>query len=617
MQAEYSKGLTWRSFIALLFAVILLEPAVIYYYFVSGETMPLSVWIIVLLWVEIASLFGVGMTQQEIFIMMTFEWVGLWSSTWFFVDLLKRFYFANSEIARLLEVTGVVPDFFAPVGVDALRIGYVRTFLDRAWILPVALLVLVTALEVVANISLGLFAYNLYGVVYKLEFPWASAQATIIETISEKKPREIRIFLLSFLAGLIYNFLSMFLPFTLGVEINSRVPVDLTPLTDMVFPGALAVFPLDLSQYILGFILPLEVTVIQLMGMIAFYMIGNHVITAYNMWPLEAKWKPGYNWLWIYQKSQIYFWLSAAIGLGMASAIAPMIFRYKKLQDAFKIMFKASRKGEVKGSIYLLLYLLSSLLSVLLVYVFVPDFPLWILLLLVVGWSFIVTMLQTYAAGVTIGFNVPYLKETVIYFSGYRRPLIWFAPMKIYTGGSMVAQHLKMAEILKCRTIDYIKAYILVVALGLLMSFIYVSLFWTAAPIPSSAYPYTVTGWPVEAVEFWRFQKWLWTGYMFRKDIILGSFIGGALIYTFTDFIVGKPHILIMTVAGILQPPTFTVAQFVGSLIGNKFIARHVGEHWSKVSAYMVMGFLIGDNSLRLLLMIIKLAGRSIWLLPY
>ena len=102
---EYSKGLTWRSIIALLFAVIMLEPAVIYYYLVSGETMPLSVWIMILLWVEVSSIFGAQITKQEVFIMMTFEWVGLWSSTWLFLDLLKRFYFANSEIAKIFNET--------------------------------------------------------------------------------------------------------------------------------------------------------------------------------------------------------------------------------------------------------------------------------------------------------------------------------------------------------------------------------------------------------------------------------------------------------------------------------------------------------------------------------
>jgi len=612
---EYEKGLTWRSIIALFFAVLLLEPAIIYYYLVMGEIMPLSVWIILLLWVELSGIFGLRLRKQEIFIIMTFEWIGLWTSTWFAVDLIKRLYFANSEIAIMLGVSKLVPPFYAPVGSDALRVIQLRTFLDPAWATPLLVLAFSVILSAVANLSLGLFAYNLYGVTYKLEFPWASSQATVIDVIAEKRSAELRIFLLAIVAGLLYCFLVDIIPYMLGVILPTRQPVDLTPIADSVFPGALLLIPTDLSQYVLGLILPVEVTLAQLVGMAAAYIVGNHIITLKDLWPLEAKWRPGFSWLWIYQKSQIYFWLSVAIGLGIASAVAPMIFRYKNLLKAFKLMKGVS--GGAKGSFYLLMYLIASTASVIMVYIFVPGFPLWILLLLVVAWSFIVTMLQTYAAGVTIGFDVPYLKEIVIYFSGYRDPKAFFAPIQVYTGGSTVAQHLKMAEILKCRLSDYIKAYFLVITLGFIMSFFYVSLLWSVAPIPSSAYPYTVTGWPVEAIEFWRFQKWLWTGYLFREQNILAGLVAGTAIYLVSDFILHKAWIPVVLVTGIIQPPSFIIAQFIGSLVGNYFIAKHFRENWSKVSAYMVMGFLVGDTSLRLLLTVVKLVSKSIWLLPY
>ncbi len=619
IDVEYKSGLTWRSFLALIFAIIVIQPAVIYYYLVSGISgLPLSVWMIILLWNELAALLGAKLTRQEIFIIMAFEWIGLWGGAWYFLDLIKKLYYANSEIAIMFDISGQVPFFFSPIGSDAIRILHNRTFLDPAWTLPIIILILSVVFSVIANISLGIFSYNLYGVVARLEFPWASAQAKIIETIAEERVEELRIFFLSMLAGILYNFLAVFLPFILGVEIPTKQPIDLTYLMDLNAPGGLLVVPSDFDLYVIGFILPLDVCFIQLIGMIATYIVGNNIITSRNMWPAEATWKPGYGWMWIYSKSQLYFWLSLAIGLGVSVALVPMVVHYRDVIKTFSIISRLKERGEARGEVYLAMFLISAIGTVTLVYILVPSFPVWILLLLVIGWSFIATLLQTYAAGVTLALNIPYLKELLIYFSGYKGLDAWYAPIQVYTGGSGVAQHLKMAEIVKCRMSDYIKAYILVTFLGLLMSFVYVSIFWYVAPIPSYAYPYTITGWPVEALDFWRFQKWLWTGYMFRIDWITSGIISGGVLYLICDFILKKPFIPIALISGILQLPTYVIAQFVGSFIGSKLIARKLGrDKWSKTAPYLVMGFLLGDNILGTLVMVLKLVGKAAWLLPY
>jgi len=50
-------GLTWRSMLALLFSLALVEPMMIYSYLVTGVTLPIQIgwwpWIVILVWSEI------------------------------------------------------------------------------------------------------------------------------------------------------------------------------------------------------------------------------------------------------------------------------------------------------------------------------------------------------------------------------------------------------------------------------------------------------------------------------------------------------------------------------------------------------------------------------------
>ena len=66
--SRYAPGLTWRSFLAILYGIFILMPALIFLNCATGQTV--SVWILVLLWVELARLFGGKLSRQELFIML-------------------------------------------------------------------------------------------------------------------------------------------------------------------------------------------------------------------------------------------------------------------------------------------------------------------------------------------------------------------------------------------------------------------------------------------------------------------------------------------------------------------------------------------------------------------
>ncbi|MEM3466832.1 MAG: hypothetical protein QW566_10220, partial [Candidatus Jordarchaeales archaeon] len=143
------------------------------------------------------------------------------------------------------------------------------------------------------------------------------------------------------------------------------------------------------------------------------------------------------------------------------------------------------------------------------------------------------------------------------------------------------------------------------------------SVFWHLNPIPGWAYPYTISGWPVEAMNFWRWQSWLWTGYLFRRDWILTGFGLSAALCVISDIVFRFPSAPVVMMMGMLQAPYLTLAQFAGSLT-SLAIRRFAGQRfWDSNRGFVYVGITIGDGIVSTILSIMALLGRSIWLKPY
>ncbi|MEM1557228.1 MAG: hypothetical protein QXT26_00565 [Thermoproteota archaeon] len=620
------RGLTWRAILAVLFVVFVIQPAIVYNWLVSGLWgLPLQSWAVILLWVGLARLLGSSLNSKEIFIIRMVETTGLMFTGYYFAYLLRNQYFANSEIAMLFGMQNQIPSFFSPLGEAAERSMLNRTFLDVAWALPILVSVIIPVILVaVANYVLGLLAFRLYVQEEKLEFPIASWDARTMKAFGERDRRLIRYVTLAIIGGLLYSLMSQGLTTILGVPLFPRYTIDLTSIVESILPGASFSFTLDLLSYVIGFILPIQFTAAQFIASLALYVFGNHYVTINNLWPEESKWQAGQGYLWLYQRSTLYFWNSFTIGWGIAMAIVPLLVRYKSVARAFSRVGSGLGEKE-KGSrllsskYLLLIYLATAGASILVTKILIPDFPLWVLVIFTLGISFIMTLLQTHSAGVTAGFNVPYLRETMIYFSGYSKIDIWFMPpeMMLFLGGSGIAQQLKQASLLGVEIREYTKAYFLMVFLGLLGSFIFVSLFWSLSPIPGWAYPYTISAWPVEALNFWRWQTWLWSGYLFRREMMFMGMGISTVIYLISDLAFHIPSFPIAMMTGMLMVPNIALAQFVGSLMSiaiRKFMGRRM---WEENKGFIVIGLTLGDSLFSTILRVLTLIGRSIWLKPY
>ncbi|MGB9759483.1 MAG: hypothetical protein ACP5PT_00425 [Brevinematia bacterium] len=640
------RGLTLRILLAYLFSVFVIQPILMYYFLISNSFFWISGWIPILLFSELANLMRAKLSNKELFVLMIFQPVSLGYSL-FFLSFPRNMYFAYSEPSRLLGVEKYIPSWWIPSKSSLASIYSTKfLFFHSAWFVPLSVSLVFVALSVLSDLVLGYLTYEVFAVVEKLEFPFARAQVALINSLSQREPEFIRILFISALAGVIANIAIKFIPFVLGTlllggTLAYGVPVylyvDFTPYLDQFLPGATLIIPTDPLNYIPGLLLPTRVAFIQFLASFVLYFIGTFLITKYDLWPPESKWATGWGYWTLQYRSLIYFYISLLIGLSLAAMIVPVLLNPTPLKRGFSALVKASSasKGLLSTKGLLLLYLSSALGLVFLSWYLTNfSFPLLALILLIVGGSFFATYIATASAGVTVfGTNIPYLRELVTYYSGYQGKDIWFVPLPAslsgsiigtvagiapsFIGGSSVAQALLQADLVNVEHSEFFKAYGIFITLSLVSSFILVNLFWFISPMPSSAYPYTVTGWPVDAVSWARLLVWGWSGYIFRPAWLVGGFVGGATIYVLSSLLLKTPALLIVSITGALLGIPFAFSQLIGSLIGAKVLAPAFKEKWQRYSYLVVSGYILGDALMEFIRILIICVIKSQWLLPF
>ncbi|MEM2409553.1 MAG: hypothetical protein QXF87_03495, partial [Thermofilaceae archaeon] len=322
--------LTWRVVFTYLLVIALLHPVLIYNWLTNGiwGLAGLNTWAIILILVWLTARTGNPLTKSEIFAIRLIDSAGLMFTGYYFAYLLRNMYFVNSEIARLFGVVEQVPPFFAPLGSDYLTVSLQRTFFHRAWLEPVFIIILVpTALTLLSNYILGLISFSIYVREERLEFPWASWDARLMLAFGERDAMRMRTISLAILIGALYGFMTSGMATILRIPLIPRMLVDFTGLIENVMPGAAFAFTTDFMTYVVGFILPLRYTALQLAASVAVSVLGNYYVTVNDLWPPEANWQPGRGVLWNFNMSTVYFWNSFAFGWGLAAALLPLIIR--------------------------------------------------------------------------------------------------------------------------------------------------------------------------------------------------------------------------------------------------------------------------------------------------
>ena len=644
MEVGRQKGLTVKVLLMFLFTALVLQPLVIYYFLLTNSFYTFSYWIPILLFAEIASLARADFTNKELFMLLVFQPVAF-SYSLFFVNFIKTMYYAYSEPSKYFGIAQHVPSWCVPpesVIPELYSSRYV--FLHPTWAQPIALALSFLTLTIMMDLSLGYMSYMIFVVEEKLEFPFARATIAMVNTLAEREPNTLRTLFAATAAGIVLNIVLKFLPYMMsifllgGTFIVGGTPFygyDFTYYLDYVLPGAGLLIVTDPLSYISGLLLPPVVAVTQFAAAFALYFVGTHLITRFNLWPAESQWVTGWGYWTLQFRSMLYFYVSLLIGMSLAAMLVPLATNPKPLTRAFRSLRTISERGGVSSRLLLSMYLASSVgISLLAWYLTNFRFPLHVLLLLVVGGSFFATYISTASAGVTVfGTSVPYLRELAIYASGYAARDIWFVPLPAVLssaplgtaaatlasplGGSSIAQALLQADVVGVRHRDFISAYMILVVINLLSSFVFANIFWSIAPIPSSAYPYTITGWPIDALNWARLQMWIWTGYLFRYTWIAAGFAVGAALYAATNFVLRAPYLLIVAITGAGMGIPWAFSQMLGSILGRRVMSRLLGAKWHAYSYLIVTGIFLGDAVMEMLRVLLIIFARAQWLLPF
>ncbi|MEM1582934.1 MAG: hypothetical protein QXK89_10585 [Candidatus Bathyarchaeia archaeon] len=636
---EFQSGLTFRSILAIIFGIAVLLPTLLYINLVSGTIMAGVVpYITALLFSEILRFIGKPLSAPELYVIWTLI---LTSGFMPFLDLIYRHYFVSSPIIqsfRTLEgspLPQVIPVWWAPPYGSSAYL--VRTFFHQDWVLPILIMIVFFLLWIVQEVALAQICAVMYIEVEKLPFPFAPMSAEMIKALTERDSAKIHAFVITIVIGAIYGFIAYGFPLIFqgifGIYIW-LIPIPWIDLTsgfwgiEKIFPGALFGLSTDILTYALGFLPPIHVVTYMFIGSMACWVFGNwytlnFLSTLFPEWAKE--WSRGSSFSLVYQRSFMRVWVAPFFIFTLLTAIISLVkgrqYMIKTFQNLLKFLEKAKIIGYLPLPILLALYLLGTGISVLLFHYLVPNFPIWVALVVSVGGSFLNATISSRAVGETgYSITVPYLWHGAIILSGYKGIEPWLISPVFSTGqAASWVNAIKVGYLTGAKPSTFFKAYLLATALSFIFSFIYVSFFWTISPIPSSLYRAVEIYWPVNVVN-----SCMWISgqiFAFRPQVLINSSIIFLLIFAFGEIfsrITKIPFSLISLVTGFTMLPPVSIALFVGGLLGRILMEKHFGrERWATLKPIIVTGIAVGEGIsvgvCSALVMIIK----SAWILPW
>ena len=634
--AKLKSGLTIKAILALFFSSAIFMPVGLYLALVSGAGLGgAHAYIVLILFIEIASLIGVQITKQELYIILTLMQVGT-------VDMFGfvfRQYLVTSPISWSFRdpytgkpIPEVIPTFFVPYWKS---IEFTRTYLQSAWLIPVLLSITMTALTVLADFALTIIFSQLYIETEKLPFPFAQIPSSIVNTLSDRTSSKMETFILAMLASIIYSFVLYGANIIASGLWNIRVqvlPIPWIDLTTGVFgiekylPGAALGIATDPLAWFSGFLIPFPTVVYLFIGSILTWIIGNNLaLTVFsNIFPhWKDEWTYGMTLSLVYQRSTLRVWIIPQLGISLAVVALTLIQQYKSILRAFKSLLRASYSSESSShfpslSMLLVLYLFATSFSVLIFHIFIPDFPIIIALLVSTVFSFINALIGSRAVGETgYGVSIPYVWPATILLSGYKKIDVWFLSPVIagYTTPGWV-QNIKVAQLTETEPMDFFKGYFFAFIFDLIFGLIYANLFWSISPIPSSNYPNTLITWPVNVIN-----TLMWaTRQVFTANVgLLTFFFGLTFIVGVSGTLISKfiPFSFMGLVSGTGVLPAYSIPLLISGIVGKFIMPKIFGESWwNENKSILVAGIATGEGIVVGISTVLVLLAKIGWVLP-
>ncbi|MEM2703601.1 MAG: OPT/YSL family transporter [Candidatus Bathyarchaeia archaeon] len=612
--------LSWRIFLIMLYALVVFMPALILIYlYTFNLILVVSVsWATLILSIELTRLSGKPLSKYEAgVIYLACSVLGL---VWYPLQWIYQIYFKNSPVARGFKISDLVPDFYSPT--DPIIFEF-RTFFDNSWLLPITVGLLFILFMIITDISLGMLAYYLIVRGEKLPFPLQHAEAEGIITLTTRETSRLRIYAISSFIGLVYGSIAYGVPLitqSLGMHtIIIQTPwVDFNNFVHLVLPGASLGLSTDLIILSLGLIIPLEICFSIFIGSFTLYFVGNYMLVTYGFTDFSREFKFGMSIADSMQRSLMHFWIFPAIGFAISAGIMPILMHPNIFINSLKI-FKKSHKsgGKITDLHWIIMGVLCGTIgSCILTYILVSDFPIWLLIIVSLGWSTIFSIACSRSIGLTgTGFDVPFVNYLVYLGSGYEGYKIWFAPLVLETSAGAPAwcARFKIAELCNINPMSVVKIYLLFIPLTVLLGLLYLAEFWRLAPIPSAIYPGVDIYWPLQATIQ---SMWVSRSISIMPNMIVVGFLASSALYLFTEFL-HLPISIVGIGTGLFTAIPVATGILLLALLKKGFEKIFGEEWWRKYSAIMVAGLSAGEGLSMIIGSTISLIIKGISLLPY
>ena len=639
---RYREGFTLRTVAGAFFVGFIMMPGAIYMGLIAGASFGAAAeWVTIILFSELARRSFSSLTRQEIYLIYYIAGglAGVIGGTMLaggpFGQLVWNQYLAQSQAAAGFGIAEHIPEWVVPpVGSDALA-G--RSFLHRAWIPPVIVLVASQVLSRVEWFTLGYILFRVTSDMERLPFPLAPVAAQGATALAEgdegRDSWRWRVFSVGMGIGLLFGAVYVGLPALTGLIASDPIVllpipwIDLTRTTQDILPAAPLGIGTDLGLVLLGMVLPFWI-VVGTFAAAMVHALGSPIL--YHAGVL-THWRPGMDAILTNFANDIDVWMSVYIGAGAAVGAIGLVQAVLSVRAARRqgghrpLQDKPAGRGDFPLWIAIVGYALSTLAMIWLCVLLLDDdeFPLIFLLL----FGFVLTPVISYVnarmAGLTGQLvSFPLLREGAFILSGYKGIDIWFAPIP-YADHGRRAQLFREVELTGTRFSSIIKAELLLLPLSLVCGFVFWSLVWQMEPIPSPTFQYAQTYWHLIALRqcLW-YSATLGGETLFDQAIkgwwILGSFVlaGGtfgvmswlglpiSLVYGFVRGLGGLPHLLIPEMAG--------------ALLARYWLEPRFGERqWRQYAPVLLAGYACGMGLVGMSAVAIALISKSVTQLHY
>jgi uncharacterized oligopeptide transporter (OPT) family protein len=341
--------------------------------------------------------------------------------------------------------------------------------------------------------------------------------------------------------------------------------------------------------------------------------------------------------------NQVFVWMPVIIAAMLCAGLLPLLSSPRELGRTFAALAKTGKSagggrgglpvGWLLGTFLVSVLGATALFTILVRILGGHSFPWWYVAPFAMIWSLVFSLIDIRAMGTT-GFRIepPYVREGLIIATKPKAIDIWFAPWPIALGASSWVQDFKTADLTGCTPRSLLVAKLIAYPVGMLASLLYMSIFWSIAPIPSAQYPFTTTILPVWANQFciWISASLSYSGVAKLSpatSAIIDQLFNVRWMLTTAAVFVGVFIVskvwkklgisLIGLAVGMVMPIPFAVSLFLGGLAA-LWVKRRSGESWFAANRNIIVaGLAVGEGVVIGLLAAIAALRSSLIALPY